>query len=65
MDCLLSFNSSKAPALTKPSSCNLLISFGLILFIKSLIEVNFPLDNLSLTIFDIASDPTALIPPKA
>ena len=29
------------------------------------IEENFPLFNLSLTILDMASDPTALIPPNA
>ena len=33
--------------------------------IKSLIDKNFPLDILSLTILDMASEPTALIPPKA
>ena len=32
---------------------------------KSVIELNFPFFNLSLTIFDIASNPTALIPPRA
>ena len=64
-DCLLLFNLSNAPALTKPSNCNLLISLGFTLLMKSLIDLNFPFSNLSLTIFDIASDPTALIPPSA
>ena len=33
--------------------------------IKSPIEINYPFFSLSFTIFDIASKPTALIPPKA
>ena len=64
IDFLLLFKLSKAPALTKPSNWSLLISLGFILFIKSLIVLNFPLLILSLTILDIASVPTALIPPK-
>ena len=65
IDCLFSLSLSKAPALTRPSNCSLLISLGFILLIKSLIDKNFPLADLSLTILDIASDPTALIPPNA
>ena len=64
-DCLLIFRLSNAPALTNPSNCNLFISFGFTLSKKSVIDLNFPFSNLSLTIFDIASYPTALIPPKA
>ena len=41
-DCLLLFISSKAPALTKPSSCNLFISFGLTRFIKSVRSLYLP-----------------------
>ena len=59
------FNLSNAPALTKPSNCNLLISLGLIRFKKSVIELNFPFLTLSSTIFDTASKPTAFIPPNA
>ena len=41
---------SKAPDLTSPSSWSLLISLGLILSIKSLIDLKLPLLILSLTI---------------
>ena len=64
-DCLLIFKLSKAPALTSPSSCNLLISFGFTRFKKSLIDLNGPLLILYLTMLETASYPTALIPPKA
>ena len=64
-DCRLIFRLSKAPALTSPSNCNLLISFGLTRFKKSLMDLNGPLLILSWTILETASYPTALIPPKA
>ena len=63
--CLFEFKLSNAPALTNPSNWSLLISLGFTRFKKSLIDLNFPLFNLSLTIFDIASYPTAMIAPKA
>ena len=63
--CLLGFILSNAPAFTSPSSWSLLISFGLTLFKKSLIDKNLPFAILSLTIFEIASYPTAFIPPNA
>ena len=47
-DFLFLFKLSNAPAFTKPSNCNLFISFGFILFTKSLIDLNFPLLILSL-----------------
>ena len=40
-DCRLIFKLSKAPALTSPSSCNLLISFGFTRFKKSLIDFKY------------------------
>ena len=43
-------NESKAPALTNPSSCNLLIFFGSTLLIKSSKDMNLPLISLSLII---------------
>jgi hypothetical protein len=46
---------SKAPALTKPSNWSLLISLGLTLFKKSLIDLKSPFSLLSLTTFEIAS----------
>ena len=64
-DCLLLSILSKAPALTRPSSCSLLISLGLTLFKKSFIDLNVPFIFLSLTTLDIASYPTLLIPPNA
>ena len=64
-DCLFLLKPSKAPAFTSPSNWSLLISFGSTLFTKSFIDSNLPFDTLSATIFDIASYPTALIPPKA
>ena len=64
-DCLFKFILSKAPAFTKPSNCNLLISFGLTLFKKSFMELNFPFLILSSTIFETASYPTAFIAPNA
>ena len=54
-----------APALTKPSNWSLFISLGFTRLIKSFIDLNFPFSLLSLTIFDNASYPTFLIPPKA
>ena len=62
---LLTLILSNAPALTNPSNCNLLISFGFTRFKKSLIDLNFPFLVLSLIILETASYPTALIPPKA
>ena len=56
---------SKAPALTRPSNCSLLMSLGLTLFKKSFIDLNSPLSVLSFTTFEIASYPTLLIPPRA
>ena len=41
IDCRLLSRLSKAPAFTKPSNCNLLISFGSTLLIKSFIEIKF------------------------
>ena len=64
-DCLLLLILSKAPALTKPSSCNLFIFFGFTLFIKFVRSLKSPLFILSSTIFEIASKPTLLIAPKA
>ena len=63
--CLFILILSKAPALTSPSNWSLLISLGLTLYKKSLIDLNSPLLILSLTTFEIASYPTFLIPPNA
>ena len=54
-DCLFLLMPSNAPALTNPSNCNLFMSLGFTLLIKSLIDLNFPFWILSFTIFDIAS----------
>ena len=59
--CLLTLNLSNAPACTRPSSCNLFISLGFTLFIKSDKFLNSPLFNLSFITLDIASNPTFLI----
>ena len=53
--CLFEFKLSNAPAFTNPSNYNLFISLGLTLFIKSLIDLNFPFNSLSSTILEIAS----------
>ena len=63
-DCLFLNNLSNAPDFPKPSSCSLLISFGLTLLIKSEIFLNLPFFSLSLTTLDIASYPTFLIAPR-
>ena len=54
-ECLLFTKLSNAPACTRPSSCNLLISFGFTRLIKSDKFLKFPFFNLSLTTLDIAS----------
>ena len=56
---------SNAPAFTNPSNWSLLIFFGFTRFKKSTIDLNFPFFTLSSTILEIASYPTALIPPSA